>query len=351
MSMTFIDISNHQKGINLASVLAHTGGVIVKATEGTGFVDAYCDGFVQVAKAKGKPWGFYHFAGKASGREEAAYFLNHTSNYFGLGIPVLDWEGSSDGTFQQPVSWVNDFVRTIHDQTGVWPWIYGNPWRFNEGGVEANCGRWVAGYPLNNNTNPEYGLDTPIPYDVDGLICAWQFTSSGRLSGYAGNLDCNVFYGDTSAWEAYAKASATKPTVSVPEKKPETSKPTQSTAAFKVGDKVTFAKAVDENGTKLAVSGTYTVMEVSGSRVVVGRGGVVTAAVPASNLRKASSSATSAAFKVGDKVTFAKTVDENGTKLAVSGTYTVMEVSGSRVVVGRGGVVTAAVPAANLRKA
>lgn len=196
--INFIDISNWQRDIQLADVLLSTGGAICKATEGTNFVDAFCDGFVQICRKRGKPWGFYHFARHESPAKEATFFLNNTINYFGEGIPVLDWEEG------QSVDWVNEFVRTVHDQTGVWPWIYGNAWLFNQGGVEPNCGRWVAGYPLATNRDPDYGLNNECTYDVDGLMCAWQFTSTGRVSGYTGNLDCNVFYGDTSAWRAYA---------------------------------------------------------------------------------------------------------------------------------------------------
>ena len=58
-----------------------------------------------------------------------------------------------------------------------------------------------------------------------------------------------------------------------------------SGGTIKVGSKVRVTNPYDERGTHLAVSGTYEVMEVSGSRVVVGRGGVVTAAVPKGNLR------------------------------------------------------------------
>ena len=41
----------------------------------------------------------------------------------------------------------------------------------------------------------------------------WQWTSSGRLNGYNGNLDCDVFYGDQSTWDAYVgkSTSAAKP--------------------------------------------------------------------------------------------------------------------------------------------
>lgn len=55
--------------------------------------------------------------------------------------------------------------------------------------------------------------------------------------------------------------------------------------SWKVGASVQFTNPVDENGTHLAVSGTYEIIQVNGSRVVVGRGGVVTAAVPKGNLR------------------------------------------------------------------
>lgn len=48
MSLNGIDISNHQAGLDLAKVSADF--VICKATEGTGFVDPYCNGFIQRAK-------------------------------------------------------------------------------------------------------------------------------------------------------------------------------------------------------------------------------------------------------------------------------------------------------------
>lgn len=194
----FIDVSNHQgrAGMDLSKVLPSVGGVVCKATEGIGYVDAYCDPFVQTCRADAKPWGFYHFAREASPKEEFAYFLNNTINYFGEGIPILDWEGD------QSVSWVNEFVRGIHHETGVWPWTYGNPWRFNQGGVEPNCMRWVAQYP---GITTFAQAEKSSPDATEGFVGAWQFTSSGHVDGYSGNLDCNLFYGDAAAWAAYVK--------------------------------------------------------------------------------------------------------------------------------------------------
>lgn len=57
-----------------------------------------------------------------------------------------------------------------------------------------------------------------------------------------------------------------------------------STNSIVVGSKVRVTNPVDENGVHLAVSGTYDVMQVNGNRIVIGRGGVVTAAINRANL-------------------------------------------------------------------
>lgn len=54
--------------------------------------------------------------------------------------------------------------------------------------------------------------------------------------------------------------------------------------AIVVGSKVTVTSPYDEHGTRLSVSGTYDVVQVDGSRVVIARDGVVIAALDASNL-------------------------------------------------------------------
>lgn len=209
MTLHGIDVSNHQgdNGIILENVLKYYDFCICKATGGTFFVDAYCDGFVQRCKAAGKPWGFYHFANDgeySEPEEEAEFFYENCRNYFGEGIPVLDWEVNEVDS-----DWVNRFVNWIHEKTGIWCWIYGNPWRFDDD-VESNCGRWIASYP-SWILNPEPGFDPGDCPDCEGLVAAWQYASDGRCPAYYGNLDVNVFYGDESAWEAYAKGGSDEP--------------------------------------------------------------------------------------------------------------------------------------------
>lgn len=73
---------------------------------------------------------------------------------------------------------------------------------------------------------------------------------------------------------------------------PNGAAPAPAPAGLAVGDQVVVTNPIDVNGTHLNVSGTYTVMEVSGSRIVIGRGGVVTAAVDSSHLSKVGSGGT-----------------------------------------------------------
>lgn len=184
MTMQGYDVSNWQSGYSTDWLISTSDFLIMKATEGLDFTDGYCDGWVQACRNVGHPWGFYHFARNNDPIAEADYFVDSTVNYFGEGIPVLDWE---DG---QSVAWVNAFVERVHERTGVWPWIYANPWRFRLGGVNENCGRWVASYPGG----------TPSPDArpaADGVpVCCWQYTSTP--------LDTNYFYGDAETWRAYA---------------------------------------------------------------------------------------------------------------------------------------------------
>lgn len=58
-------------------------------------------------------------------------------------------------------------------------------------------------------------------------------------------------------------------------------------STIQVGSSVVVTNPVDVNGVKLGVSGAYSVMEVKGDRLVIGRNGQVTAAIRRQNVRLA----------------------------------------------------------------
>ena len=208
--LNFIDISSYQADLNLVAVSNSIHGIIVKATEGTSYVNPYCDRHYQQAKSANLLRGFYHFAGSDDPLAEAAFFYRNVLGYLHDGIPVLDWEGvyrNGKLIFEQSVDWVNRFVRQFHSLTGIWCWIYANPWRLNQGGVEPNCARWVASYPEVAHPTFAQAASWKCP-NADGNVVAWQFCSDGRLSGYNANLDCSVYYGDRESWLRYADSNS-----------------------------------------------------------------------------------------------------------------------------------------------
>lgn len=195
--MRFIDISDWQHGIDLPLATKNVDAVIVKATEGDYYTASRFQKWAEWLASSGKPFGFYHFAGISAAKAEAEYFVSECNDFWGLGVPVLDWECS------QSIDWVNEFVERVHELTSVWPWVYGNPWHFDQGELNKNCAVWVASYP--NVTSPRFedAASWECP-SANGNVIAWQFCSDGKLLGYDGNLDCSLFYGDVKAWRAYA---------------------------------------------------------------------------------------------------------------------------------------------------
>lgn len=210
MALKGIDISKWQTGIDLSKV--DCDFVIVKATEGIGYVDRKCDSFYQQAKRLGKKLGFYHFARPRNDAvREAQYFYNNTKNYFGEAIPILDWEAEN----KSDVAWAKRWLDEVYRLSGVKPLIYmsesvANAYNWSSV-ANADYGLWVAKY---RDNNPDYNYNmanagTRPRVKWWKFYCMWQWTSTGRLNGYNGNLDCNVFYGDGTTWDKYAGKSGT----------------------------------------------------------------------------------------------------------------------------------------------
>lgn len=214
MTMNGIDISSWQRDINLSAIKADF--VIVKATEGIGYVDKSCDMLFQKALSLGKKLGFYHFARPTNDPiREADFFYENCRGYFGKGIPILDWESGNTSN----VTWAKRWLDRVYQLSGVKPVIYMSESVVNANNwsavAAADYGLWVAKY---RDNNPDYNYNMANAGSRPHVkwwkfYCMWQWTSSGRLNGYNGNLDCDVFYGDQSTWDAYVgkSTSAAKP--------------------------------------------------------------------------------------------------------------------------------------------
>lgn len=252
-----IDISHHQKGIDLGAI--DTDFVICKATEGNGYTDEMCDTFYQKAKSLGKKLGVYHFARPDLGNTaeaEADWFIKETLGYHKEAMLILDWE-SGDLT---NVSWAKAWLDRVYEKTGVKPVIYMSASVMSSADwssvVNADYGLWVANYGTNDGTAQESVFDR-YPLKYWSFYALWQYTSTGRLNGYNGNLDLNYFSGDESAWDKYAggsPSSSSTSSQSKPVEQPSTSETihtvvsgdTLSGIASKYG--TTYQKLAEYNG-------------------------------------------------------------------------------------------------------
>lgn len=212
----------HGKDISDWQSRMHAGATagdftIVKATESDWYVNPSCDRHYQQAKDDGQLLGVYHFARPSEGntaREEAEYFVRHTEGYQGDAIFFLDWE---DGSQLWNVPWAHEFLTHVNNIAGVKPAIYQsesvvNSWDWSPV-ANDDFGLWVAKY---RDMVSDYGYDMSTAGNAPtvkwwSFYMMWQWTSQGRLDGYDGPVDFDVFYGDANAWMAYARDSLILP--------------------------------------------------------------------------------------------------------------------------------------------
>ena len=218
MSLNFIDISSYQANIDLDLVFAQNplDGVIVKATEGIGYVNPYCDRWVQWLIRNNKPWGFYHYLNGHDPVAEAKRFIKDTINYFGDGMPAADYEGNivtAYGTY-----YLQRFLETVYAETGVKPLVYCNLSTIQadvngfrsiaEQGFPLWLAQWTGGGSTGFQPNPwQKGSYEPFKN-----ISVHQYTDRGKINGFSQCLDLDIFYGSLENWNAMAgKGSSPAP--------------------------------------------------------------------------------------------------------------------------------------------
>lgn len=223
MAMNGIDISNWQKGIDLAAVPCDF--VIAKATQGTGYTSPDCVRQVEQAMSLGKKVGVYHYIGGQGAVSEMDFFIDSIKNWVGKVMIVLDWESGENSAWGN-LGYLEQCIARVKERTGVPPVVYASasvfPWDLCK---KHNCGSWVAQYANNDATGYQ---DTP--WSEGKYSCAMrQYSSSGRLSGYNGNLDLNKFYGDAAAWDRYANPKGSAQPAPQPQPTPHPTAPQGST--------------------------------------------------------------------------------------------------------------------------
>ena len=179
---------------------SHAQGVIVKATQGTSYVNPRCNHQYELAGQLGKLRGLYHYAGGGNPEAEAQYFINNIKNYVGKAVLILDWESYQNASWGN-ASWARRFVDEVHRLTGVWCLIYVQESALWQVANCANtCGVWVAKY-ASMNWNSWTLPDMSVSSGAFACLTGWQFTG--------GDMDRSIFYLDANAWNKIASGDGT----------------------------------------------------------------------------------------------------------------------------------------------
>jgi lysozyme len=202
-----IDLSRWQANVDWDAVkAAGTKFVFIKATEGADHIDPAFDRNWAGAKAAGIPVGAYHFVYWCrTGDEQSAWFVQHIPQDPDALPPVLDleWNGHSKTcpkkvAREDALATIRVMLKELERHTGKRPIIYTDI-TFHREVLEGEFNdypfwlRSVAAEPQ------ERYVARPWTF--------WQWTTTGRVPGIAGDVDRNVFFGSPKQWDDFLKGN------------------------------------------------------------------------------------------------------------------------------------------------
>jgi lysozyme len=154
MSDVVIDVSHYDNVSQDFVTTAKAGivAVILKATQGTGFVDPTFLSRVAEAKAAGLLVGAFHFLDGSNPAEQVAHFLTVAKSEGGVSWLAIDWE--SYPASQASVMQASTAAASVQAATGMWPIAYMNRFMLSAPNATlSKCPLWL----------PEYGSNPICP--------------------------------------------------------------------------------------------------------------------------------------------------------------------------------------------
>lgn len=347
-----IDISAHQGNIDLSKLKGQIDFVIIRVGYGTkGTIDTKFTRNADLCRDLGIPVGFYWYSyalDVEGAKKEANAILNAIAPYkdivkFGVWFDMEDADGYKKKNGMPSNKVLREMCAAFCEATenaGYYTGIYASESWFNnqlKGSEVTPYDKWVAQWPTSGGKQTALNTSADKRSDVH----LWQFTSQGRFSGYNGNLDTNYAYLD----EFPNPSSSTEPAIPAPE--PSIPVTTQK---FNIGDRVIINGDLYTSSNAASPAGSVSNKITNITRYAAGAAHPYNTTgdlgwMNESDIRLAGNE-TSTAIVKGCKVKFTGTKSYSGIKLASwtkNSIFDVIEVSGDRVVIGKGTAVTAAV--------
>jgi lysozyme len=202
VSVICVDLSHYQAGFNFAQFKAGGGlGVILKATEGATYKDTSYKAFRSQALAAGLKVASYHFFRPGDPASQASFYLSAADPDQGERV-VCDWEDtgcSADDVvaFLQAIQGQRpDLELTVYSGNVAKEQCPAkNDW------LAANTSLWLA----------QYASTCSWPSATWPTWSLWQYSDSGAVPGFNGDVDCNRFNGSNANFLAWIGPAAPAP--------------------------------------------------------------------------------------------------------------------------------------------
>lgn len=350
MAKRGIDISAHQGNIDLATLKSQIDFVIIRVGYGTkGTIDDKFKRNADLCNQLGIPYGFYWYSYALDvdgANKEADAFLNAIAPYkptYGCWFDMEDADGYKKRSGMPSNQTLQDICYAFCEKTenaGYYSGVYASLSWFNNqlaGDRLSRFDKWVAMWPTKNGK--QRGLD--VSPDEKSGWSMWQFTSEGKFNGYSGGLDTNYAYHD------FPNPGQPTPTPE-PQPTPPAPEPTPAPQKFNIGDRVVVNGALYTSSDAASPAGSVSNRTTNITRYVAGAAHPynTTGDLGWMNEDSISLAPETPELHKWDKVRFTGTKSYSGIKLAdwtYNAIFDVIEVSGDRVVIGKGSAVTAAV--------
>lgn len=207
--MNGIDISSYQAELDTGIVPSDF--VIIKATEGTNYINPTWEEQAKQTLQAGKLLGLYHFASTGNPISEADFFISTIKDYVGKALLNLDFEAEAINAWGNVGA--SQFLNRVKEKTGINPTIYMSAAvtrQFNWSTISNSNALWVAQYA---STSPTGYQSEPWSdgkgYGAWSSAAIHQYSSSGTLMNWNGQLDLNLAYINANQWKQLAGGSST----------------------------------------------------------------------------------------------------------------------------------------------
>ncbi len=185
-----IDVSHHQVIIDWNEVAQQgVDFAFIKATEGGDHMDSlFCQNWTKIYDNNIIRGAYHFFRPNIDPKLQFENFINQVELAEGDLPPVLDVEVDGDLTRIQLMAKVQEWLTLIENHYHVTPIIYTNNKFYNKyfSDYFNDYPLWIARY---NHEQPKLIDDNNWTF--------WQYGNKGVVKGIIGDVDLNVFHGDS----------------------------------------------------------------------------------------------------------------------------------------------------------